>query len=974
MLYNTSQLLAMSLLSGVAAAIITWAALRSHMLRMLTRQRTELDARLAWRAVEHENAMTATQEALRVAHEGKREAEQRLLQGKAELAMRSGQSDDMIAGLHRNLRSYQDKVRELQERLEMAESRASSESEGRGRSERTLAGAEEKIRELEARVASLIAAQRGPDRETMTSMEQRLRAALEANRELEVRLKTAQAGTTERAALERRLVEAQERARSAEGELTALNNELSRLRVANQAKVAILEGRIRDHEKEIEFAEARIDAVAAEAAQSQATIVNGLERDLAEMRRLVTMMQRGIDERDGAVESLQVENGALRERLADDNAERVAAEALAQELRGVRATLAARELEVAARDAELTRQNGLAAQQTDRIVALEEELRAAEAALAAELRSAEAALRSREEALGESEAAVARLSVVAEAQGARIEALDAALRESQAAAAEREAVTLALEEELRGARAALAAAEDALSESGVGQGVATATQVAALEEALAAASAEAARATALENDLRGALRSLRESEEEIARLDAALAAAQGPGSGGDEAELARLMMELRQRDREVARLGAELDEARAEMLTAQALGEGATRVDPALVARNMSLEEEVAGLKDMLSAALAERERGEVEARARAEALAEALAARERGEVEARARAEASAEALAERERGEVEARARAEALAEALAERERGEVAARARAEALAAALAEREQAAVETRAAHERASAEANAALRRELAEQRAAQQAKLVEMKDELWELRHRLRATEERLEQSGIMAQEQISAHDEELTAWQTRIHESARLLAELEGQRSAQAQEIAALEGQRSAQAQEIAALAARLAAAGSVGVAGAAGEAEVGAQATAEEQAELERLARELAATAAAKAQLEDEVAALKATLEAAQGTIARSERRLQAVTLMGEPDFDPQSPDDLKCISGIGPVIERRLREAGIVTYRQLAILDDAAIEAMDGPMAALRGKLRREDWVEQAKKFHVAKYGEAL
>ncbi|MBK8265467.1 MAG: hypothetical protein IPK80_29585 [Nannocystis sp.] len=966
MLYNTSQLLAMSLLSGVAAAIITWAALRSHMLRMLTRQRTELDARLAWRAVEHENAMTATQEALRVAHEGKREAEQRLLQGKAELAMRSGQSDDMIAGLHRNLRSYQDKVRELQERLEMAESRASSESEGRGRSERTLAGAEEKIRELEARVASLIAAQRGPDRETITSMEQRLRAALEANRELEVRLKTAQAGTSERAALERRLVEAQERARSAEGELTALNNELSRLRVANQAKVAILEGRIRDHEKEIEFAEARIDAVAAEAAQSQAMIVNGLERDLAEMRRLVTMMQRGIDERDGAVESLQVENGALRERLADDNAERVAAEALAQELRGVRATLAARELEVAARDAEATRQNGLAAQQTDRIVALEEELRAAEAALAAELRSAEAALRSREEALGESEAAVARLSVVAEAQGARIEALDAALRASQAAAAEREAATRALEEELRGARAALAAAEDALSESGVGQGVATATQVAALEEGLAAASAEAAQAKALaaaahglENDLRGALRSLRESEEEIARLDAALAAAQGPGSGGgDEAELARLMMELRQRDREVARLGAELDEARAEMLTAQALGEGATRVDPALVARNMSLEEEVAGLKDMLSA-LAERERGEVEA------LAEALAERERGEVEARA----LAAALAERERGEVEARA--EALAEALAERERGEVEARARAEALAAALAEREQAAAETRAAHERASSEANAALRRELAEQRAAQQAKLVEMKDELWELRHRLRATEERLEQSGIMAQEQISAHDEELTAWQTRIHESARLLAEAEGQRSAQAQEIAALEGQRSAQARVIAALEARLAAAES---AGGAASAEAGAQATAEEQAEPERLARELAATAAAKAQLEDEVAALKATLAAAQGTIERSERRLQAVTLMGEPDFDPQSPDDLKCISGIGPVIERRLREAGIVTYRQLAILDDAAIEALDGPMAALRSKLRREDWVEQAKKFHVAKYGEAL
>lgn len=230
MLYDITQLLAMAILTGIAAAILTWTAMRSYVQRLLTRQRTELDTRLAWRAVEHEQALAAANEGVRIAQEGRREAEVRLTQARAEAVARVTQADEAMAGVHRSLRAHQERIKELQERAEIAEARAAGEAQA----ERRLAAAQERVRELEARVAQLVASQRGPDRDTLAALEKQVRDAQEANRELEVKLRTAQAATSERGSLERRLVEAQERLRTAEGELTGTSNELSRLRVAHQ--------------------------------------------------------------------------------------------------------------------------------------------------------------------------------------------------------------------------------------------------------------------------------------------------------------------------------------------------------------------------------------------------------------------------------------------------------------------------------------------------------------------------------------------------------------------------------------------------------------------------------------------------------------------------------------------------------------------------------------------------------------------
>jgi len=72
-----------------------------------------------------------------------------------------------------------------------------------------------------------------------------------------------------------------------------------------------------------------------------------------------------------------------------------------------------------------------------------------------------------------------------------------------------------------------------------------------------------------------------------------------------------------------------------------------------------------------------------------------------------------------------------------------------------------------------------------------------------------------------------------------------------------------------------------------------------------------------------------------------------------------------------PGTPDDLKLIVGVGPVIERMLHQAGIGTYRQIARLTEREIDAIDARLAEFPGRIRRDGWVVQARSLHLAKYG---
>jgi predicted flap endonuclease-1-like 5' DNA nuclease len=68
---------------------------------------------------------------------------------------------------------------------------------------------------------------------------------------------------------------------------------------------------------------------------------------------------------------------------------------------------------------------------------------------------------------------------------------------------------------------------------------------------------------------------------------------------------------------------------------------------------------------------------------------------------------------------------------------------------------------------------------------------------------------------------------------------------------------------------------------------------------------------------------------------------------------------------------DDLQRISGVGPALERQLHAEGITTYRQLAVLDETAIGALDSRRPRLVTRMRRGGWVAQARRLHVETHG---
>lgn len=75
-----------------------------------------------------------------------------------------------------------------------------------------------------------------------------------------------------------------------------------------------------------------------------------------------------------------------------------------------------------------------------------------------------------------------------------------------------------------------------------------------------------------------------------------------------------------------------------------------------------------------------------------------------------------------------------------------------------------------------------------------------------------------------------------------------------------------------------------------------------------------------------------------------------------------------------PGSPDDLKLIVGVGPVLERMLQQLGIGRYRQIARWTERDIDHFDAQLAEFPGRIRRDAWVTQARELHLSKYGERL
>lgn len=99
----------------------------------------------------------------------------------------------------------------------------------------------------------------------------------------------------------------------------------------------------------------------------------------------------------------------------------------------------------------------------------------------------------------------------------------------------------------------------------------------------------------------------------------------------------------------------------------------------------------------------------------------------------------------------------------------------------------------------------------------------------------------------------------------------------------------------------------------------------------------------------------------------------AARQHAAQMEERAQAAEaalggpVIAEPPTIARRPDDLTQIKGIGPVIAKKLNEAGIMTYQQLARLSKEEFESIIGGL--VQRFVNEDAIIEQARQLSEKK-----
>ena len=68
---------------------------------------------------------------------------------------------------------------------------------------------------------------------------------------------------------------------------------------------------------------------------------------------------------------------------------------------------------------------------------------------------------------------------------------------------------------------------------------------------------------------------------------------------------------------------------------------------------------------------------------------------------------------------------------------------------------------------------------------------------------------------------------------------------------------------------------------------------------------------------------------------------------------------------LDDQEKDDLTLIQGVGPFLEKKLNGIGIFTFEQISQFDAAKIEQVTEEIAFFPGRIKKDDWVGQAKEL---------
>jgi predicted flap endonuclease-1-like 5' DNA nuclease len=103
----------------------------------------------------------------------------------------------------------------------------------------------------------------------------------------------------------------------------------------------------------------------------------------------------------------------------------------------------------------------------------------------------------------------------------------------------------------------------------------------------------------------------------------------------------------------------------------------------------------------------------------------------------------------------------------------------------------------------------------------------------------------------------------------------------------------------------------------------------------------------------------------------------ATAGESADAEAGVSVAPTVGDPVPEPKAArdaepapapaagegDDLSLIKGVGPKLVTMLRDLGVTRFEQIAAWGESDIERVDAQLGRFAGRIRRDQWVEQAK-----------
>ncbi|WP_298291301.1 50S ribosomal protein L21 [uncultured Litoreibacter sp.] len=98
--------------------------------------------------------------------------------------------------------------------------------------------------------------------------------------------------------------------------------------------------------------------------------------------------------------------------------------------------------------------------------------------------------------------------------------------------------------------------------------------------------------------------------------------------------------------------------------------------------------------------------------------------------------------------------------------------------------------------------------------------------------------------------------------------------------------------------------------------------------------------------------------------AAAKPAAKAEKAAAPKAEKKAAPKKAAPKKAAAKSDADDLTQISGVGPVIVKKLNDLGVTTFAQIAAWSKDDIAAMDEKLN-FKGRIDRDDWLKQAKKL---------